>query len=83
MADAVVPKAGEGRTSSTTERLARLCRLATESVDQAAEEIGRIFCPISSRRFPDGPRRGPIRNLEMIELADRDSGFARLSGAPE
>jgi hypothetical protein len=33
--------------------------------------------------IPDGPRRGPIRNLEVVcEYVARDSGFA-LTRVPE
>jgi AraC-like DNA-binding protein len=45
MAHAVVPNAREGRISAAAERLAGFCRVATDSVDRAAEEVGRIFCP--------------------------------------
>jgi len=48
--DAVVPMmAGKGESSSAMSlasgRLAAFCRVATTSVDEAAEQIGRIFCP--------------------------------------
>jgi hypothetical protein len=34
--------------------------------------------------IPDGPRSGPIRNLEVMrEYVARDSGFARFARAPE
>jgi AraC-like DNA-binding protein len=45
MTDAVVGKAGLQKISSAAVRLAGFCRVATESVDEAAEQIGRIFCP--------------------------------------
>jgi AraC-like DNA-binding protein len=45
MTDAVVRKAGLQEISSDAVRLAGFCRVATASVDEAAEQIGRIFCP--------------------------------------
>ena len=50
MTDAVVPMmAGKaecsGAKSPRSGRLAAFCRVATTSVDEAAEQIGRIFCP--------------------------------------
>jgi AraC-like DNA-binding protein len=45
MADAIVPKTGPGPIFSDAVRLAGFCRVATSSVDEAAEQIGRIFCP--------------------------------------
>src|SRR6202171_3415530 len=45
MVDAVVPKTGPGPIFSHAVRLAGFCRVATSSVDEAAEQIGRIFCP--------------------------------------
>ena len=55
MADAVVPmmagkaKSSNTKSSNTTSpdagRLNGFCRVATKSVDEAAEQIGRIFCP--------------------------------------
>jgi AraC-like DNA-binding protein len=46
MTDAVVAgKAGLQESSSDAVRLAGFCRVATASVDEAAEQIGRIFCP--------------------------------------
>ena len=39
--DAVVPMMGGPEAG----RLAGFCRVATQSVDEAAEQIGRIFCP--------------------------------------
>jgi len=45
MTDAVVRKAGLDQMSSDAVRLAGFCRVATASVDEAAEQIGRIFCP--------------------------------------
>ncbi len=45
MTDAVVGKAGLDPMSSDAVRLAGFCRVATASVDEAAEQIGRIFCP--------------------------------------
>jgi AraC-like DNA-binding protein len=44
MPDAMVPNRGEAM-SPGTKRLAGFCRVATTSVDHAAAEIGRIFCP--------------------------------------
>lgn len=44
MAKAVVGNAGLDRARSA-ERLAAFSRVATDTVDQAADEIGRIFCP--------------------------------------
>jgi AraC-like DNA-binding protein len=44
MAEAVVRNAGLDRARGA-ERLAAFCRVATDTVDQAAEEVGRIFCP--------------------------------------
>lgn len=44
MAEAVVGNAGLDRARGT-ERLAAFSRVATDTVDQAADEIGRIFCP--------------------------------------
>src|SRR5262249_38720946 len=44
MAEAVVGNAGLDRARGT-ERLAAFSRVATDTVDAAAEEIGRIFCP--------------------------------------
>jgi AraC-like DNA-binding protein len=48
--DAVVPTMISGETaggsiSPDSGRLAGFCRVATESVDESAEQIGRIFCP--------------------------------------
>ena len=45
MTDAVVRKAGPDLISSDAVRLAEFCRVSTASVDEAAEQIGRIFCP--------------------------------------
>jgi AraC-like DNA-binding protein len=45
MTPAVAATAGLDLTGSAAERLAGFCRVATASVDEAAEEIGRIFCP--------------------------------------
>ena len=45
MTDAVVRKAGPDLKSSDAVRLAGFCRVSTASVDEAAEQIGRIFCP--------------------------------------
>ncbi len=46
MADAVVPMmAGKATSPDAAARLAGFCRVATQSVDEAAEQIGRIFCP--------------------------------------
>src|SRR5215510_4269666 len=45
MTDPVVRKAGFDPTSSDAGRLAGFGRVATASVDEAAEQIGRIFCP--------------------------------------
>jgi AraC-like DNA-binding protein len=50
VANAVVPTmAGKAKSSNTMPpdagRLARFCCVATKHVDEAAEEIGRIFCP--------------------------------------
>jgi AraC-like DNA-binding protein len=44
MAETVVRNAGLDRARSA-ERLAAFSRVATATVDRAAEEIGRIFCP--------------------------------------
>jgi AraC-like DNA-binding protein len=44
MAETVVRNAGLDRARGT-ERLAAFSRVATDTVDRAAEEIGRIFCP--------------------------------------
>src|SRR5581483_7978163 len=44
MAETVVGNAGLDRARGT-ERLAAFSRVATDTVDQAADEIGRIFCP--------------------------------------
>jgi AraC-like DNA-binding protein len=44
MAETVVRNAGLDRARGT-ERLAAFSRVATATVDRAAEEIGRIFCP--------------------------------------
>jgi len=44
MAEAVVGNAGLDRARGA-ERLAAFSRVATDTVDQAADEIGRIFCP--------------------------------------
>ncbi|MBV9456679.1 MAG: AraC family transcriptional regulator [Bradyrhizobium sp.] len=44
MAERVVGNAGLDRARAT-ERLAAFSRVATDTVDQAADEIGRIFCP--------------------------------------
>ena len=44
MAETVVGNAGLGRARGA-ERLAAFSRVATDTVDQAADEIGRIFCP--------------------------------------
>ncbi|HLZ01858.1 MAG TPA: AraC family transcriptional regulator [Bradyrhizobium sp.] len=44
MAEGVIRNAGLDRPRGT-ERLAGFCRVATDNVDEAAEEIGRIFCP--------------------------------------
>ena len=45
MVDAVVPMMAGKTMSPDAGRLAGFCRVATESVDDAAEQIGRIFCP--------------------------------------
>ena len=45
MTDAVVPMRAGDAISSDAGRLAGFCRVATASVDEAAEQIGRIFCP--------------------------------------
>ncbi len=36
---------GMGSVTASPERLAAFSRVATADVDQAAEQIGRIFCP--------------------------------------
>jgi AraC-like DNA-binding protein len=43
--DAVVPTMAGKAMSPDGGRLAGFCRVATENVDDAAEQIGRIFCP--------------------------------------
>ena len=45
MADAVVPMTAGKAMSPDAGRLDGFCRVATDSVDEAAEQIGRIFCP--------------------------------------
>jgi AraC-like DNA-binding protein len=45
MTEAVVAKAGVELAPSNAERLAGFRRVATASVDEAAEQIGCIFCP--------------------------------------
>jgi AraC-like DNA-binding protein len=45
MTEAIVAKAGFERMPCGAERLAGFRRVATASVDEAAEQIGRIFCP--------------------------------------
>lgn len=45
MADAVVPMMAGKAMSPEAARLGGFCRVATTSVDEAAEQIGRIFCP--------------------------------------
>jgi AraC-like DNA-binding protein len=45
MTEAVVTKPGFDLFASDAERLAGFRRVATASVDEAAEQIGRIFCP--------------------------------------
>jgi AraC-like DNA-binding protein len=45
VADAVVPMMVGKAISPGAGRLAGFCRVATTSVDEAAEQIGRIFCP--------------------------------------
>jgi AraC-like DNA-binding protein len=43
--DAVVPMVAGKSVSPDAGLLSAFCRVATESVDDAAEQIGRIFCP--------------------------------------
>jgi AraC-like DNA-binding protein len=43
--DAVVPMISGKAMPSDAGRLAGFCRVATTSVDEAAEQVGRIFCP--------------------------------------
>ena len=45
MADALVPMMAGKATSADAGRLDDFCRVATDSVDEAAEQVGRIFCP--------------------------------------
>jgi AraC-like DNA-binding protein len=45
MTEAIVAKAGFDLMPCSAERLAGFRRVATASVDEAAEQIGRIFCP--------------------------------------
>jgi AraC-like DNA-binding protein len=45
MTGAIVAEAGVELAPSNAERLAGFRRVAIESVDEAAEQIGRIFCP--------------------------------------
>ena len=52
MADAVVPMMGGKAMSTDAGRLDDFCRVATDSVDEAAEQIGRIFWPTTSNPPP-------------------------------
>ena len=45
MANAVVPETGLGEIFPQAARLAGFCRVATSDVDEAADQVGRIFCP--------------------------------------
>src|ERR1700733_13928400 len=45
------------------------------SVVSGLERMFMVVPPLSLFVIPDGPRRGPIRNLE-VRWTDRDSGFA-------
>ena len=45
MSDAFTADTGSGTASPDAVRLAAFSRVATADVDQAAEQIGRIFCP--------------------------------------
>jgi AraC-like DNA-binding protein len=64
MLDAVVPTMAGPEAG----RLAGFCRVATQSIDEAAEQIGRIFCP---------------HDLEPVRSASVSPGFsARHNCAP-
>ena len=45
MARAVVPETAPGQAIPQAARLAGFCRVATSDVDEAADQVGRIFCP--------------------------------------
>lgn len=45
MARAVVPETALGRDLPPAVRLGGFCRVATADVDEAADQVGRIFCP--------------------------------------
>lgn len=45
MANAVIPRTAPGPGFPQAARLGGFCRVATSDVDEAAEQVGRIFCP--------------------------------------
>jgi AraC-like DNA-binding protein len=67
MAGTVVGNAGLDRARST-ERLAAFSRVATGTVDQAADEIGRIFCPHDLKPLSaSGPDFFALHNCAAFE----------------
>lgn len=71
MANAVVPNTPLGHGYPQAARLGGFCRVATFDVDEAADQVGRIFCP---HRLT--PQRAPAADFHALHNCADFDGFS-------